>query len=169
MALGSDEAKSKLEQSYNLVEFSKPEDYPNGGFDVFKLPSTVSKEEGSAALKNGISGITALDASKVLNGGWRFTMDLTNYIDLRVRYTDLTSKTVSTAIQNALMSQGLSGDAVKFTGEGTDESGNTYKAGTIEVGGTTYFWRISALNFNDAYSISGFPKDAIYVGIRFTN
>ena len=105
----------------------------------------------------------------MLNGGWRVTMDLTNYQDFRIRYADFQATTIEEAILNAVHNQGFDGDGCEMTKEGVDESGNTFKSGTIDIDDETYFWRVSAVKFNDAYSIKGMPDTAIYVGIRMTN
>ncbi len=157
-----------MASDYTIVSLL-PEDASETGFDIFKLPDNATKEEGSAALKKGVGSLNILAASKLLNGGWRMTMDLTNYQDLKIRYTDLTSPSIESAILQAIQTQGFDGDDSEMTKEGVDESGNTYKSGTIEIDGETYFWRVSALKFNDAYSIQGMPDTALYVGVRMTN
>ena len=158
----------EVSSEYTLVQLGVDE-VSEDGFDAFKLPSDVSSEEGAAALKGGIGSMNKVQASKVLKGGWRITMDVSNYQDLRVRYTDFSSATLEDAILSAIYSQGFDGDDCEVTAEGIDESGNTYKSGTCDIDGETYFWRVSAVQFNDAYSIDGIPDTAIYVGVRMTN
>ena len=158
----------EVSSEYTLVQLGVDE-VTEEGFDAFKLPSDVSSEEGAAALKNGIGSMNNVQASKVLKGGWRLTMDVSNYQDLRVRYTDFSSATLEDAILSAIYSQGFDGDDCEVTAEGVDESGNTYKSGTCDINDETYFWRVSAVQFNDAYSIDGIPDTAIYVGVRMTN
>lgn len=159
---------SALNSKYTMVPLASEAESASG-FDYFKLPENATKDEGIAALKKGIGGMDILAASKLLNGGWRITMDLANYQDLKIRYCDLKATSIEGAILNAIHTQGFDGDNCEMTKEGVDESGNTFKSGTIELDDETYFWRVSALKFNDAYSISGLPDNAVYVGIRMTN
>lgn len=159
---------STMQNKYTMISLV-PEEANSKGFDYFKLPENVSKDEGTSALKKGIGGMTLVSASKILNGGWRLTMDLTNYQDLKIRYCDLKASSIEGAILDAIHTQGFDGDNCEMTKEGVDESGNTFKSGTIEIDDETYFWRVSALKFSDAYSISGMPDTAVYVGVRMTN
>ena len=70
---------------------------------------------------------------------------------------------------SAIQSEGFDGEDCEMTKECVDESGNTFKSGTVQTEDETYFWRVSAVKFNDAYSIKGMPETAIYVGIRMTD
>ena len=167
-ATDAQDVYNDLSERYELVQLGI-DDVSSTGFDVFKLPEDVNVDEGAAALKNGIGSMDILSASKVLNGGWRITMDLTNYQDLRVRYTDFKSSSIEEAILSAIQSEGFDGEDCEITKEGVDESGNTFKSGTVQTEDETYFWRVSAVKFNDAYSIKGMPETAIYVGIRMTD
>lgn len=158
----------ELASQYTLVQLGVDE-VSSTAFDVFKLPADITQEEGENALKNGIGSMDILSASKVLNGGWRATMDLTSYQDFRIRYADFHSGTIEAALLEAIQTQGFDGDDCEMTNEGIDESGNTFKSGTVSLNDDTYFWRVSAVKFNDAYSIQGMPDTVIYVGIRMTN
>ena len=40
--------------------------------------------------------------------------------------------------------------------------------GTVDVDGSTYTWRVSAIALSEVYDISGLPDSAVYVGIRLT-
>lgn len=139
------------------------------GFDAFRLPSDISPEEGTAALKDGIGAMDIVKASKVLNGGWRMTADFSSYQDLKLRYADMKSNSLEEAIIAAIHDQGFDSDESEVAKEGIDESGNTYKSGSIDIDGETYFWRVSAVKFNEAYPIKGMPETTLYVGIRMTN
>lgn len=159
---------NELSEEYTLVPLGVNE-VNESTFDVFRLPEDVSPTTGEEALKNGIGSMDMLSASYVLNGGWRATMDLTSYQDFRIRYADFKSKTIEDALLNAINTQGFSDDDSEMTNEGVDDSGNTFKSGTTTIDGETYYWRVSALKFNDAYSIKGMPENVVYVGIRMTN
>lgn len=136
------------------------------GFDVLKLPADVSAEQAGLMYVQGISNLSATDASLLLNGSWRMTVDRTSGTDMRVRYADFASGSVDAAVAAAIEAEGLSGATM---GEaGTDDSGNTYQAGTVEVDGATYSWRVSAIALSAVYDIAGLPETASYVGVRLT-
>ncbi|MFR7403372.1 MAG: hypothetical protein ACLUW6_01590 [Coriobacteriaceae bacterium] len=46
--------------------------------------------------------------------------------------------------------------------------GNTYQAGVVSTDNGTYNWRVSVIELDEVYDISGLPNTAFYVGIRFT-
>ena len=50
----------------------------------------------------------------------------------------------------------------------TDEVGNTFQTGTVDIDDVTYTWRVSAAPLSDKYDIKGLPSTAAYVGIRLT-
>ena len=49
-----------------------------------------------------------------------------------------------------------------------DDSGNTYQAGVVSTDNGTYNWRVSVIELDEVYDISGLPNTAFYVVIRFT-
>ena len=55
-------------------------------------------------------------------------------------------------------------DASTASETAVDEAGNTFRTGSIDVNGTTYSWRVSAIALSEVYSISGLPESATYVG-----
>lgn len=138
----------------------------NGGFEVIKLPEGVSLEEAGLVYLSGLSNASAADASKLLNGSWTLSSDRSSGTSMRVRYADFTSGTADIAIQSAKEAEGLSD--VQATDAGVDDSGNTYQAGTVDMNGETYSWRVSVIELSEVYDVSGLPEDALFVGIRFT-
>ena len=152
-----------------MYEYSDPNDYPNGGFMQACFPADIDFEQAQAWFDTGISSLDAPDAAMLLNGMWTFNLNRLEYLDMRVRYADFVSGSLEAAINAAMEQQGFSSDSILTeNGAGIDESGNTYKAGTIEIGGTTYQWRVSAAALQAVYDIRGLPEDAVYVGIRIT-
>lgn len=151
---------------YVVYETTTAEEYPDGGFDLYKLPSDVSLEQAAALYAQGVASLSASDAALLLNGSWRMTVARQDYTDMRVRYADFSSGSVEAAVANAIAAEGLSGAAIAESG--TDESGNTYQSGTVDVDGTTYAWRVSAIALSSVYDISGLPETAVYVGVRLT-
>ncbi len=147
-------------------EVSSADDSANGGFDLFKLPSDVSVADAGVMYLSGINSLSAADASRFLNGSWRMTVTRNDVTDMGVWYADFTSGSVDAAIQNALVAEAF--DTSTLGESGTDEAGNTFQAGTIDVGGTTCSWRISAILLSSYYDIEGLPDTAVYVGIRMT-
>lgn len=150
----------------NLYERTPVGTSENGGFEVIKLPSDVSIEEAGAAYLSGIDNISPSKAAKLLNGSWTYTVDRSSGTSMRVRYADFTSKSADVSIQNAKASEGLSD--VQATDAGIDDAGNTYQAGTIDIDGETYAWRVSVIELSEVYSISSLPESALFVGIRFS-
>ena len=59
--------------------------------------------------------------------------------------------------------------ASEADGMGVDEVGNTFKQGTVDVDGTAYTWKVSALPLSEMYDISGLPETAVYVGVRLSS
>ena len=133
---------------------------------LYKLPSDMSIEEASAMYARGISGLTAVQATKLLNGSWQFVADRSGATSMVVRYADFSTDDPSIAVQNALQKAGY--DPESITESGVDDSGNTYSMGTLDADGTTCTWKISALPLEDMFSISGMPEGGCYVGSRVT-
>lgn len=133
--------------------------------ELIKLPSDVSVEEAGLLYMQGISSLDAADAALLLNGSWTLTVDRNELIDMRVRYADFSSGSLETAIDAAITAEGF--DAASASEIAVDEVGNTYRSGTIDVNGTTYNWRVSAIALSEVYSV-GLPESAMYVGIRMT-
>lgn len=139
------------------------------GVDVFKIPTDTTLDEAAVAFANGLSSMSAIDASKFLVGSWRFTCDRSEYLDMRIRYADLQASDAQLAIDGAMASQGwVVDETVTQTAEGTDEIGNTYREGFLYTDAGTFIWRVSVCNLSEVYSISGLPASAQYVGIRLT-
>ncbi|WP_165045334.1 teichoic acid transporter [Adlercreutzia sp. ZJ138] len=154
---------------YAMHEYSDPADYPNGGFESARMPADMNYDEAVALFDRGIASLGAVDASKLLKGMWMYSVDRTEYLDMRVRYVDFASGSLDAAIDAAMMQQGLSADTMLAeNGSGVDEVGNTFKAGTLDIDGVIYQWRVSAVPLSDMYGISGLPENAVYVGVRLT-
>ena len=85
---------------------------------------------------------------------------------MRLRYTDFSSGGIEAAVEAAIAAEGF--DASTASETAVDEAGNTYRTGSVDVNGTTYTWRVSAIALSEVYSISGLPESATYVGVRMT-
>lgn len=165
----SDDATIKqalTDAGYTTYETTKEGEYPNGGFDIVKLPSDVSLAEAGVMYASGISSLSATDASRLLKGSWTLSVNRSGTTDMRLKFADFSSGSVDAAIQSAIKAGGLTEAAV--IDAGTDDAGNTYQSGTIDANGTTYKWRVSAIPLSSVYKINGLPDTAIYVGIRMT-
>lgn len=158
----ADILQSLADAGFSTYEISADE----SGFDVLKLPADVSVEQAGLMYVQGISNLSAKDASLLLNGSWRMTVDRTSGTDMRVRYADFSSGSVSAAVSAAIEAEGLG--ASTFGESGVDDSGNTFQAGTVEAGGATYAWRVSAIPLSAVYDINGLPETAVYVGVRLS-
>ena len=110
--------------------------------------------------------LSAGDAVKLLKGAWTLTVSRTAGDDLRLRYADFASGTIEKAVQRAMQVEGL--ENAEVTDSGVDDSGNTYQAGVVSTDNGTYNWRVSVIELDEVYDISGLPNTAFYVGIRFT-
>lgn len=145
---------------------SSDDDLASGTLDMVKLPSDVSVEEAALLYAQGISSLDAPDAALLLNGSWRLQFDSSDGFNLSVRYADFDSGNVDAAVEAAIQAEGF--DSESATELEVDEVGNTYRSGTVDAGGTTYSWRVSAIALSEVYDISGLPDTAMYVGIRMT-
>ena len=134
------------------------------GVEFFCFPASVTLEEGTALYTKGISSLSADQATKILAGGYYLAVSHDSGTTVVARYADFTSGTIEAAMTAAAASQGI--DAATATESGTDDAGNRYMTGTAELEGGTYTWRVSSLPLSDMYSVSGFPDNSFYVGIR---
>ena len=151
---------------YTVYTASSDDDIAAGKLDMVKLPSDVTIEEGALFYLQGIDNLDAPDAALLLNGSWRLQFDSSKGFNLSVRYADFDSGNVDDAVAAAIQAEGF--DADSATDLDVDDVGNTYRSGTLDVGGATYNWRVSAIALSSVYEISGLPDTAIYVGIRIT-
>lgn len=156
--------QSFVDAGFTTYEPSPTED--GSGFELIKLPSDVSLEEAGLLYLQGVANLDAADAARLLNGSWTLTVERGDSLSMRVRYADFSSGSVAAAVDAAIASEGF--DAAAASEAAVDESGNTYRTGTVDVDGTTYSWRVSAIALSEVYSISGLPESATYVGIRIT-
>ncbi len=165
----SDDATIKqgfTDAGYTIYETTKDGQYPDGGFDLVKLPADVSLVDAGTMYASGISSLSASDASRLLKGSWTLTVNRTGTTDMRLKFADFTSGSVDEAINLAMDAEGLTEAAI--VDSGTDDAGNTYKSGTVSANGSTYTWRISAIPLSSVYKIKGLPDTSVYVGVRMT-
>lgn len=165
--MNADEIRAKTNDlDYIYVDLTSDEYAGAGGVDLFALPTDLDEASGKTLLNKGISKLNAVEASALLYGSWRVSKEPESYTDMRIRYVDFKAGNVSTAIANAVATQGF--DVSKDTESGTDESGNSYQSGVEKIGKKKYNWRVSAISLSDVYDIKGLPETAIYVGVRLT-
>ena len=143
---------------------------PDGssGLDLVKLPADVSVTDAAAMYAKGVSSLSASNAALLLNGSWSLSVDRSDGLSFVVRYADFSSSSLEAAIQSAIAAEGFDTTTISSNGIDTDEVGNTFEAGTVDINGTTYTWRVSATALSDKYDIKGLPDTAAYVGIRLT-
>jgi len=154
------------EQHFVTVDIKPASESAASDIDLFKAPKGMSAEDATTYVDNGISNLSAIDLSRFLNGSWRFTVDRSATVTMRLRYADFSSGSIDAAIYNALKSQGW--DSLLVIQSGIDDNGNTYKLGELQIGETTYVWRISSIALDEVYS-QKLVNDAYYVGIRLEN
>ena len=151
-----------------LYDNTSEEDAAVGNMDVIKLPSDVSLADAALLYAGGISSLSAGDAALLLNGSWTLEVDRGEGVSMRVTYADFSSGTVDAAVQSAIASEGFDPATTPEDGMGVDEVGNTFQSGTVDIDGTVYSWKVSAIALSSVYDISGLPESAVYVGIRLT-
>lgn len=160
---------ASIKQTFADAGFTTFERTPSedgSGFELIKLPSDVSVAEAGLLYQQGVANLDAADAARLLNGSWTFTVERGDALGMRLRYTDFSSGSVEAAVEAAIAAEGF--DASTASEIAVDEAGNTYRGGSVDVNGTTYSWRVSAIALSEVYSISGLPESATYVGIRMT-
>ena len=138
------------------------------GLDLVKLPSDVTVADAAAMYAKGVSSLSASNAALLLNGSWSLSIDRSDGLSFAVKYADFSSSSLEAAIQSAIVAEGFDEASAAGDGIDTDEVGNMFETGTIDVDGTTYTWRVSATALSDKYDIKGLPETAAYVGIRLT-
>lgn len=135
------------------------------GLDLVKLPEDVTVADAAAMYAKGVGGLSASQAALLLNGSWTLTVDRSDTLTMAVKYADFSSSTLEAAIQAAVAAEGFQAAS---TSTDTDEVGNTFQTGTVDIDDVTYTWRVSAAPLSDKYDIKGLPSNAAYVGIRLT-
>ena len=135
------------------------------GLDLVKLPSDVTVADAAAMYAKGVGSLSASQAALLLNGSWTLTVDRADYLSMAVKYADFSSSTLEAAIQAAIAAEGFEASSASMD---TDEVGNTFQTGTVDIDGDTYTWRVSVAPLSDKYDIKGLPSTAAYVGIRLT-
>ena len=165
IVMGDDEIRARFEESgFTVYDASDPSDPTS--MILYKLPSDMGIEDAMTMYAKGISNLSGVQASKLLNGSWHLGTDRNGGTTMVVRYVDFSTGDPQRAVQNALAKEGF--DPASITDSGEDDSGNTYSQGTLDASGVACSWKISALPLSDMYSISGLPSDACYVGVRVT-
>lgn len=135
-------------------------------FEVIKLPEDVSLVDAGSMYLRGINNLTVSEVVKLLNGSWDLNVNRESGINMSIHYADFKSGSSEAALHEAIVSEGF--EDSENADSGTDSAGNTYSTGTIDLEGTSYTWRVSALPLSEVYSMTGIPSDASYVGIRIS-
>lgn len=152
------------EHDYATIELETDNDGNPVGLDILKLPEGISVLDAQVLYSQGLPNIDPVKAVELLNGGWRLTVDRSQGVSMKVRYADFTSISPEEAVLTAKVSERLEGIEAKDSG--VDASGNTYESGTIEIGGKTFQWRVSACPLSDVYKINDLPDEAYYLGVH---
>ena len=135
------------------------------GLDLVKLPEDVTVADAAAMYAKGVGGLSASQAALLLNGSWTLTVDRSDTLTMAVKYADFSSSTLEAhGIEPQTIRKAIN-DIMDYV---TDEVGNTFQTGTVDIDDVTYTWRVSAAPLSDKYDIKGLPSTAAYVGIRLT-
>ena len=127
------------------------------GLDLVKLPEDVTVADAAAMYAKGVGGLSASQAALLLNGSWTLTVDRSDTLTMAVKYADFSSSTLEAAIQAAVAAEGFQAASASTD---TDEVGNTFQTGTVDIDDVTYTWRVSAAPLSDKYDIKGLPSTA---------
>lgn len=169
ITMGDDEIKQALaDAGLTVIDKGGMSDDPDAALELIKLPADVSELDAGMLYAKGVSKLSASEAALLLNGSWTLDADRTDGTSLRLRYADFTSGTLDAAIDAAIASEGFDPATIAEDGAGVDEVGNTFKQGTVDVDGTAYSWKVSAIPLSEMYDISGLPESAVYVGVRLS-
>ncbi|NGM17067.1 teichoic acid transporter [Xiamenia xianingshaonis] len=142
---------------------------PDGSMCLMKIPDDMTLTDASVMMMGGgIGSLNASQAALLLNGSWVFDVQRGEGTEMRVRYADFSVDTIDAAIEWAVDYEGFNGENAEENDYGVDNAGNTFRAGTIDIDGTTYEWQVSAISLKSVYNISGLPENSIYVGIRLS-
>ena len=140
ITLNDDEIKQAVaDAGLTVIDKGGMSDDPEAALELIKLPSDVSELDAGLMYNKGVSKLSASEAALLLNGSWTLDAD---------RFDPAT---------------------IAEDGMGVDEVGNTFKQGTVDVDGTAYTWKVSALPLSEMYDISGLPETAVYVGVRLSS
>lgn len=167
MPLGDQEVLAALQASGDtLFQLVPVGEQAEGGFEVVKLPEGVTVADAAASYATGIDNVSAVTATRLLNGAWRLTVARSGGTDMYVGYADFKSHEPQAAITQAMAAEGI--DPASAADAGTDELGNTYSTGSLTVDDHIYNWRISVVPLSTMYRLRGIPDSIQYVGVRFT-
>ena len=150
-------------QGFNFYDATSESD---SGISIYKLPADVSVADAGILYARGVSKLSASQATLLLNGSWQLSTSHEGSNSIIMRYADFKSTSTEAALSAAMNQEGI--QTASVSDSGTDDSGNTYRAGTIDINGATYNWRTSAIELDKIYDIKGMP-DAYYVGVRLTH
>lgn len=161
--------KSSLESTakkggYEIVDMTDPNS-SSTDMNLVKLPPGVSKEEAAVLYAQGLNNLTALQAVTLLDGAWDLDVDRSQGLNISLHYADFKSSSLTTAIAQAIASEGLTRGKTNESGD-DDGFGNAYSSGTIMIKNVDYDWTVSATHLKEVYSVYGMPENATYVGIR---
>ncbi len=82
------------------------------GFDMYRLPESLSQREGASYLDTGISSLDQDEAATLLNGSWRYTVYRYTSVAVRLQYANFDATDEYTAIAQAMNAQGWLTDEV---------------------------------------------------------
>ena len=165
ISLDNESIKAEFaETGYKVYDASSADE--SNDMVLYKIPADMTVADATALYQQGIGSLSAVQASRLLNGSWYFAVDRVNGTSMVVRYADFSTDDPQIAVQNAINKEGLS--TATMSDSGVDDSGNTYSSGTLDAAGVPCTWKVSALPLDEMYSVAGLPTDACYVGIRLT-
>lgn len=163
--LGDDDIRARFAEA-GFTVYDATEEGDSEAMVLYKLPDDVEVADAALMYAQGVGSLSAVQATKLLNGSWSFSAGREGVTSMVVRYADFTTGDPQTALEAAIAKEGFDPESVTDSGE--DDSGNTYAIGSLDADGTGCTWQVSALPLFDVYSVKNLPEQACYVGIRLT-
>ncbi|NPD32297.1 hypothetical protein HLV35_03320 [Eggerthellaceae bacterium zg-997] len=163
VGLNADQVKAALDDA-GLSYIERPVE-TEGALSVYHYPADLDLDLASTLYLKGFSALSPEQATRLMTGAWQLDLSKEGATSLSAHFADFASPDLKTALAAAASAQGL--DPASATESGTDDSGNTFLAGTLEQDGATYNWRISGIELSSVYRIKGLDA-GLYLGIRIT-
>ncbi|MCF0104771.1 MAG: hypothetical protein HUJ51_05250 [Eggerthellaceae bacterium] len=148
-------------QEIGIIDLNSNSISNNQNLNIYKPTPNLSQELLNKVIAQDFKSMSSIELIQVLNGSWNLTTERSGAFNIRLRYSDFSSKSIGSAFQNCLIVQGIECPIVK--GNGVDENDNNFQYGTLTINKKNYIWRISINCLRSVYSQTGIPGDGFYV------
>ena len=135
------------------------------GIELVSMPQLMSDEEMRAFYESSYNAYSPVDLADYFNGMYVMDIargDLGNWN--KIKYVNLNATSLEDEMTHLAALQGLSGELVTISAEGTDSRGNRVIQGQKVVEGeTVLFFKIAACPFNDLYNADSLSSESVYI------